>query len=305
MKRIISLISSIVFIGVIRLFAAEPMVMISLVAPSIMYAGSSGEAEILISEELPQNDIFVLTLPERVVDSDIKLSSAFSINPIRLVAFAWDLYDIFQSSNSINCNMGSGAVLFDPFVDYMTGKVSLEIQYDDINIKTREENSLSDYFLDGKVNTTVSFFTDSLFDVTISTKDISISGNKDFSNNSLTIQFVFNESQVYDYLKSFDIETARRMVVGIIMRSPLFEKLGFGSESDFEDVISFAEKNKVLDIIDSLACILLATSDNSLSGGAIFSMITTPVLYENGIKSKDIDLSKGVERALMISEILN
>lgn len=305
MKKIISLISCIVFIGGIRLFAAEPMVMVSLVAPSIMYAGSSGEAEILISEELPQNNIFVLTLPERVVDSDIKLSSAFSINPIRLAGFAWNLYDIFQSSNSINYNMGSGTVSFNPFVDYIAGKVSLEIQYDDINIKTIEENSPVDYFLNGKVDMFVSFFTDSLFDVTISTKDISISGNNDFSNNSLTIQFVFNEALVYDYLKSFDIETARRMVVGIIMRSPLFEKLGFEYESDFEDVISFAEKNKALDIIDSLACILLAISDSSLSGGDIFSMITTPVLYENGIKSKDIDLSKGIERALMISEILN
>ena len=305
MKKIISLIASIAVLGGIHLFAVEPMVMVSLVVPGIMYAESSGESEILISEELSQNDIFALTLPERVVDSDIKLSSVFSINPIRLAGSAWDLYDIFQSSNSTNYNMGSGSVLFNPFVDYITGKVSLEIQYDDVNIKTREENSSPDYSLDGKVNITVSFFTDSLFDVTISTKDISISGNKDFSNNSLTIQFVFNESQVYGYLKSFDIETARRMVGGIIMRSPLFEKLGFESESDFEDVISFAEKNKALDIIDSLASILLATSDNSLSGGAIFSMITTPVLYENGIKSKDIDLSKGVERALMISEILN
>ena len=302
MKRALSCLFFILLIP--SLFAAEPAIIFSLAAPSIIYAESGGKEEIIVTEELSQKSHKSLLLPCKVADSDIRLASSFSINPIRVARFAWNAYDVFQSLEAIDFQSVSGLVYFQPLSDYESGQVSLSINYDEVILKAKEGRALKNYSLDGKLNISVSFFTDSLIDFTIATDEISVSGNTDASNNTLTIRFRFNADKGYEYLQSYDIETARRISTGFLMRLPLFEKLGFDSSSDFEDLIAFAEDNEALDIIDSIAFILLAMSDNTLSEEDIFSMVTTPVLYENGIESEDIDLSKGVEAALAISAIL-
>ena len=304
MKKYILLFLS-VLLCCFPLFAAEPALMFSLAAPSIMFMESGGAYKTDVTENLSQSSLVSLLLPQKIAESEIKLASAFTLNPIRVVPFAWKAHGIFSDLNSAIAESASGSVMFFPYADYENGKVSLSIDYDDVKIETREGKKLVDYSLDGTVDITAVFFTDTLLDLEISAPDISISGDNEASGNTMTIRLFFNEDAVYNYLSAYDIDTARRMVSGILMRSPLFEKLGFDSSSDYRDLILFAEEHNALDLIDAAAFVMLALSDTTLSPVDIFSMAITPVLYENGVESEDIDLSYALDVALLIDSILS
>ena len=284
---------------------ADPSVMLSLAAPAFIYGESGGEDRIDVNtEEVSRNSMIVLSLPGRLSDADINLASAFSINPIRVTRFAWKVYDIIKGLEASYPVSGSGSVSFVPSSDYSSGTGSLGIRYEDVSLCMSDGHDTAEYSLDGSLDVILSVFTDSLIDLSVVTDDISISGDTSASDSSVEIRFLFNSDAVYDYLQSFDIGTARRIVIGLLMRSPLYEKLGFAPDSGFEDVLSFAEEKDALDLIDSIAFILLALSDEDLSELDILSMVTTPVLYENGTESEDIDLSKAVDTALLISSII-
>lgn len=295
----------VILLCVFPIFAEDSAVILSLAAPCIIYAESDWQEQVDISsQEFSKYGLISLALPCSISESDIRLSSAFSINPLRGARFAWKAYDIFHQMETLDFISKSGFVYFSPSVDHEAGRISVAIQYDDITIKGKRGNDFVEYSLNGNLEITVLIYTDSLIDFSITTGDITISGNTSLSNNSLNVRFWFNEDYVYDYLESFDLETARRIVIGILMRTSLFEELSFNSDSDYNDMILFAMDNNAIDFIDSLVFALIAFSDNNLSELDIFSMITTPVLYENGIESEDIDLSKVVDVVLSISDIL-
>lgn len=301
MKKLILVFAS-VLISLSVLSAAEPLAVASLASPAFIAIGSmDGTAE---ADSLSDDELFILTLPERVLDSGIMLQRAFSLNPVRVAGFAWDAYGIYSSREDFVPVSASGSISFAPSWNADEGRLSLGISYDDVSLSYMDGKDEMTTAIDGSAVISASFYDDSIITLAIDTDDISVSGNTDLYNSSIDMKFFFNRDDVYAYMESYDFETARRIVTSLIIRSPFGSILGLPEGAGYEDVMAFAEENNATDLIDTLAFVSVALSDASLSYLDIFSMAATPVLYIDGEPS-DIDLTKAVDVAKTVLSIVN
>ena len=131
MKKLILVFAS-VLISLSVLSAAEPLAVASLASPAFIAIGSMGETA--DADSLSDDELFLLTLPERVQDSGIMLQRAFSSNPIRITGFAWDAYGIYSSREDFVPVSASGSISFAPSWNADEGRLSLGISYDDVSL---------------------------------------------------------------------------------------------------------------------------------------------------------------------------
>ena len=262
MKKLILVFASIL-ISLSVLSAAEPLAVASLASPAVIAIGSmDGTAE---ADSLSDDELFILTMPERVLDSGIMLQRAFSLNPVRVAGFAWDAYGIYSSREDFSPVSASGSLSFVPSWDADEGRLSLGISYDDVFLTYMDGKNAMTTAINGNAVISASFYDDSIVTLTIDTDDISVSGSTELSNSSIDMKFFFNRDDVYAYMESYDFETARRIVSSLIIRSSFGSILGLPEGVGYEDVMAFAEENNATDLIDTLAFVSVALSDASLS----------------------------------------
>lgn len=298
MKKIL-IILAMFTMAFMPLMAADPSVVLSLAAPAYIYA-EYGAEEIEVDELLYTEDYLPLVIAAEVNDSGFALSDLFSGNILSSGKAMLEAVMLAAGFADFEPLASSGSVAFLPSIDPEKGEASLMMEFQDISMLYRYGGRVSQMSLSGSVLIGTSLFTDPLVSVSVSTGDISISGDEGASDSTVELRIYMNEELVDAYLssKGLDRKVIREMVAGMISLSDLPLALGLDGASG-EEIISYAEEHDALDLVDAAAFMMVASDDRALDEMDIISMLVRPVLFVDGSAS-DIDLEKAMDLAFRI-----
>ena len=289
--------------------AVEPAVLASLAAPGVIYFEKGGNVDSvdLSEESLNQYELFTLTLPQQILDSEIELAHAFSINPLRFGRFAWKAYGIYDSYFNLDVGSLDGTIFFDFGMVPEEGRAYLGMTYDDVSLSYEDkENNRTDAALDGNVFLNISLFTEPVADISVKTDAIRISGNRDYDDSNLDIRIYLNEKGISEVVEDNDIDMkkAKDDVIAIFLNTPIANELGFDYSSEIEDVIDFAQKNNALDLLE-VSAFAYASKDIGLDYLDILANVVSSEIYVDGKYLKNIKLEEAAGIVSMIMGIVS
>lgn len=289
--------------------AAEPAVLASLAAPGVIYFEKGGNIDSvdLSEESLNRYELFTLALPQQILDSEIELAHAFSLNPARFIRFAWKAYGIYNSYFNLDFGSLDGTIFFDFCMVPEAGRAYLGMTYDDVSLSyVDKENNGTDAALDGDVEINISIFTEPVADISIETDALRISGNRDYDGNTLNIKIYLNEKSVSKVIEDNDIDMqkAKEDVVAIFLNTPIAKELGFDYFSEIDDVITFARRNNALDLLE-VSAFAYASKNIGLDYLAIMADAVSSEVYVDGKYLKNIKLEEAAGIVSMIMGIVS
>ena len=270
--------------------AAEPAVLLSLAAPSVMIESSGLGSHDL--DELDDDSLMLVARPSEVLDSGVSLSDALSGNFARMGSAAMDAMMIAAGLDDFTPLSASGSISLVPSAEIQEGKLSLDIIYSGASLLYRAGSRVSSSSVSGTVSLEASFFAEPLLSVSIGTEDPFLFSGADLSGEELELRLCLNRDAVdsyYGYL-GLSREELRPGAAEIISVMASDE----GAIISPEEILAFCLANDADDILDAAAFIAVASSDPELDELSIASMLIVPTLLVNGEESEDIDLEKAM-----------
>lgn len=294
MKKVLILLV-VLSTALFHLAAVEPVIVLSLAFPSIIQISEFEESSnYKIEDSLSDNELFMVTMPQQVIDRKMKLKDAFSF---KMPLFAYDAYGIYTSRGSFVVVSGDGNIGITRLLDIIDGEMMINVVYEDADVNYLIDGKAKKMNTDGSIQTKVSFFEDPVASILVSTNGISISSVKEKESNG-TVEIILNfkpkSSLLDEYRARGDWDERQKEVIDILQGVEFvhWEDVGLSSSSSNTEFIRFARANKCLDALDCLTIFYIA-KDQGLSGVLeVFSALVDPVMYVNGELAEDIELSK-------------
>lgn len=281
-----------------HLAAVEPAIVLSLAFPSIIQISEFEESSNYnIEDSLSDNELFMVTMPQQIIDRKMKLKDAFSL---KMPLFAYDAYGIYASRGNFAFVSGEGNIVITRLLDIKDGEMKINVAYEDDELNYMIDGKSKSMNVDGAIQSKVSIYGDSVASVTVSTNSSSVSGAKEKDSNG-TVEIVFNikpkSSLLDEYRAREDWDEMQKEVIDILQRIEFvpWEDVGLSSSSSNAEVIRFARAHKCFDALECMT-VFFMEKDNGLSGVLdVFSELIDPVMYINGELAEEIELSKAVD----------
>ena len=307
MKKVLILLV-VLSTALFHLAAVEPAIVLSLASPSIIQISEfEDSSNYNIEDSLSDNELFMVTMPQQVIDRKMKLKDAFSL---KMPLFAYDAYGIYASRENFVFVSGDGNIGITRLLDIKNGEMIINVAYEDDELNYMIDGKSKSMNVDGAIQSKVSIYEDSVASVTVSTNSISVSGAKEKDSNG-TVEIVFNikpkSSLLDEYRAREDWDERQKEVIDILQGVEFvhWENVGFSSSSSNTEFIRFARANKCLDALDCLTIFYIA-KDQGLSGELeVFSALVDPVMYVNGELAEDIELSKAVDVVNLVVSLIS
>lgn len=301
-KKVFSLLM--IFTVLNSLFAVEPAVVISIAMPAgIDFSDFESQSTYAVSNiDLSNNELFMLTIPQRVIDSKLMLASAFSWNPVSVTGFAWDVFSIYNAKDSFIFDSGKGSLNLSRSIDYKKGTINIAIEYDKIEMNYLDGSKKKNLSIRGDADVEIELFVDSVATIKFETGNIFISDSQSASNSDVEIVFSLKEDGLAKYTKTQEWSEKREETITALKKLEFIEwkELGLSMSSSAADFIRFVTSHNVLDAIDCFTVFLIEKENGTQNLLEAFSNIIDPVMYIDGKLTKDIKLSKAVSVAEMI-----
>ncbi len=299
MRKLVSLI--ILAVLPLSLFAAEPAVIMSLMAPSVIY-GMTGSGGVYEADDLGREGALLLTIPAETAASGLSLSDMLSCSLHGTLKAIADLSFLVAGYDDFSVIGASGSVAVEPQFDAAAGTASLSISYDDVSVLYRFGSRMDEAAIDGDVRFTASLFTDPLLSAVISADDIVINGDGSFSDSDVELRLYLNEGLISSYLEytGQDIDALRQEAAEAFLTSPVSAFIGYPESA--ENVLAFAADHNAMDLVDAAAFVLASSSNSTLSEADILSMMIVPAIYIDGKEAEDLDMQKAMR---WYSDIMN
>lgn len=297
MKKVLILLV-VLSTALFHLAAVEPAIVLSLAFPSIIQISEFEESSNYnIEDSLSDNELFMVTMPQQIIDRKMKLKDAFSL---KMPLFAYDAYGIYTSRGSFAVVSGDGNIGITRLLDIKDGEMILNVVYEDDELNYMIDGESKSMNIDGAIQSKVSIYEDSVASVTVSTNNISVSDVKEKDSNG-TVEIVFNinpkSSLLDEYRAREDWDEMQKKVIDLLQGVAFvhWEDVGLSSSSLDTEVIRFARANKCLDALECLTVFYIAKDQGPSSVLDVFSALVDPVMYINGEMAEEIELKKAVD----------
>lgn len=300
MKKILSLLLIISFLSV-SVFAAEPFVVLSTVSPLALYSGSM-EAESYDISLYPEYYGTPVIVPFLVKDSGLSFDDLISNNPFKVGNAIFDIIVLSSSVSDFYPLSGTGTLTITPDMSSIAeGNASVSLRYDDVSLMYQAGGYTESSSIDGISTVTLSWSGDSIFTLTVDA-DTTLSEN---GNISLDVYLDYDTLDSYLSISGFTLSDLRPYVLEMLMTefSPEVVSVFTGvdiTNMDFDEIVSALEKRNMLDILDSLVFIIMASDDYRLSSTDPFTMCFSPKLSIDGTPRDDFDIGKIIKSCVRI-----
>ena len=297
MKKIVTLLLVVVFS--LSLYAyTEPLVMLSLLSPAMLFSGESYAEEYDVSL-LNQDSAILLTLPSEMQMASISLADITSDDFMTMGKAMIDLAFFASKYENSEILDSSGRIGLVPSFDLAEGTVSMDIIYDDVSLLYRLGSSMNTVTIDGSVNVETAFYEEPLVTVYIRTEDILVNGDSSLSQQDAAIRILLNEDLVSAYMK-YSGKNMAEMRYDSAAALLGEEGLRYMGLDDEKSLLDFASSHSVLDILDAVSFIGIASYDSSLDELDIVAMLVQPEVSVNGEVIEEIDLRNLLQTAIDI-----
>ena len=297
MKKIVTLLLLVVFS--LSLYAyTEPLVMLSLLSPAMLFSGESYAEEYDVSL-LNQDSAILLTLPSEMQMASISLADITSDDFMTMGKAMIDLAFFASKYENSEILDSSGRIRLVPSFDLAEGTVSMDIIYDDVSLLYRLGSSMNTVTIDGSVNVEAAFYEEPLVTVYIRTEDILVNGDSSLSQQDAAIRILLNEDLVSAYMK-YSGKNMAEMRYDSAAALLGEEGLRYMGLDDEKSLLDFASSHSVLDILDAVSFIGIASYDSSLDELDIVAMLVQPEVSVNGEVKEEINLRNLLQTAIDI-----
>ena len=282
--------------------AVEPATVLSLGMPGIIHLSEfePHSSYDVVGDALSDNELYIISIPQRVVDAKLKLENAFSL--FGVTGFALDVFDIYKARDSFSPETVGGSVELSRSIDYRKGSLDIGIGYDNIRMNYKQDDEIRRMNLNGDVDIALSVFVDPVVVLRISTGRVSISGDESASNGEVEIVVKANEKALRRYQRRDDWNDRRNEAIDKLkdMHFLEWENVGLSDSSSYDEVLRFAEKNKASDLIDFIAVFCIESDAELVDKLDVFSKVCDLETYVDGKLDKDIKLSSAVNVAKIV-----
>ena len=292
MKKILSMVLIVLFISA-SVFASEPFVTLSTVAPLMLYSGSmaSESYDISLYPEYYGNPVIV---PFLIKDSGLSFDDLISDNPLKVGSAIFDIIVLSSSLSDFYPLNGAGAITIEPNLrEVYDGNVSVSLDYDDVALMYQAGGYTESSSIDGRTTVNLSWNSDPIFNLTVDA-DTTLSGK-----GSVSLDVYLDYDTLNSYLASsgFTLSELRAYVMEMLMTefSPEFISALIGADItllDSEGIVSALEERDMLDVLDALSFMIAASEDYRLSSTDPFTMCFIPKLSIDGVLRDDFDIEK-------------
>lgn len=297
MKKVLILLV-VLSTALFHLAAVEPAIVLSLAFPSIIQISEFEESSNYnIEDSLSDNELFMVTMPQQIIDRKMKLKDAFSL---KMPLFAYDAYGIYASRGNFAFVSGDGNIGITRLLNIKDGEMIINVAYEDDELNYMIDGKSKSMNVEGAIQSKVSIYEEPVASVTVSTNSISVSGAKEKDSNG-TVEIVFNlkpkSSLLDEYRAREDWDEMLKEVIDILQGIEFvpWEDVGLSPSSSNAEVIRFARAHKCFDALECMT-VFFMEKDNGLSGVLdVFSELIDPVMYINGEMAEEIELKKAVD----------
>ena len=277
-----------------HLSAIEPAKIISLALPGIVQISAFYDISAYnIANDLNENELFLLTIPQQVCDKKIKLKDAFSL---KAPLFAYDVYEIYASKTGFKFLSGDGILNISREADLESGMIHLNCNYEGISLKCNLGDEILGSQLSGSVDINFSFFEEEIASLEIKTNNVIVSGDKKDSNGSVEIVFNANEDVIQEYqnLDSWNAkqDEAINLIKGINFIG--WDSIGLADTSN-KSLLQYFKSNRALDLVDCLTIYCIEKEKGLSEVMEAISRTLNPVMYVDGEVADDIKLSTAID----------
>ena len=281
----------------------EPLVTASLVSPLMIYQGE-GEKESYDLSSCHPELLDVVAFPFLVNDSGLHLMDLLSGSMVKVAGAIWDAAVLISSVDNLQVLDAEGLISITPVLpDGTKGQASALIEFDDVRLLYQGGGLTDSAAIDGRVNASAVW--DGKPIVTLSVDADTTLTKK----SSAALSISLDERTLSTYLSFIGMDRMEMRLRALeIMRQEMNgEALSvlFGIEEDDEidDVIQILTERNMLDILDSVGFIAIASEDPRLSDTDPFTMCFVPELVIDGRTLEEVDLQSLVKDVIRLSSL--
>lgn len=299
MKKIISLAIAVLMAFSVSA-AAEPFVTLSTAVPGLLYAvDGRSEYDVSVQYGYPAGNI--IAFPFLAEDSGLSLDDILSDSIVGQGRAFWDALMLYAALDDFSVVDGRGMIRLSPMMDFEGGIASLAVSYDDVSMLYRAGGWTDTADIDGVSVAEASWRTDPLLTLSVSA-DTTLSGK-----GSVELSFYLDEDMLDSYLgfigasrdelREYAMEVASYELPEDLIS--LIAGIDAGSAS-YVDIIGVLEEHRMLDILDFIGFVAIASDDSRLSETDPFLMCLVPVLSVDG-KVVDVDMKSLMKDAVRLA----
>lgn len=300
MKKIISVcLIALLFISAI--FASEPFVILSTLSPLMLYSGSM-ESETYDVSMYPEDYGEPVVVPFLVKESGLSFDDLISSNPFKVGSAIFDIVILSGSISDFYPLSGSGAITIEPdLTGVFDGDVSVSVDYGDVSLMYQAGGYTEASSIDGRATATLSWDGESIFTLTVDA-DTTLSEK---GSVSLDVYLDYDALSSYLLMSGLSLSELRPYVMEMLKTefSPELISAIIGADVtllDSDEIIAALEERNMLDVLDALSFIIMASDDYRLSSTDPFTMCFIPKLSIDGTPRDDFDIEKIIKTCVRI-----
>lgn len=282
-------------------FASEPFVTISTAAPLMLYSGSM-ESESMDLSSVYGYSAQPVIIPFIVRDSGLSFDDLISNNPFKVAQAVVDAIVLAGSFSDFYAINGSGSVTISPDMSTIEdGIFSFQIGYDDVSMIYQAGGYSEASSIDGTSAISIIWSDDSIFTLSVDA-DTTLSGKGDVS---IDVFLDYDTLNAYLDSSGYSLSELRPYIIEMLSAefAPELISMLVGvdiSSVSTDELIAILEERNMLDILDALTFIIMASEDYRLSSTDPFTMCFTPVLSVDGHVRDDFDLDSLIKTFVKI-----
>ena len=269
---------------------SSPLATVASLAPLALYSGSMKEEVIDLGESYAPSAI---AMPLVLAESGFEPSGLLSPEPKEVLQSLIEGMALLATIDDLYVEEGRGVVTLAPdFSGLAEGRFSFSIVYDDVTLMYNAASVTDIGSIDGSSLLTVDLAVDPVF--TLAAESDTSAGGK--GSVELSVMLDIEALDAYLAFSGMEIGTIRHMLVGMLASEIPEELLSavLGKDASGADagvIISLLEEKDMLDLLDALIFILIASEDYRLSESDLLTLCFQPVLSIDG-EVVDLDIQR-------------
>ncbi len=289
MKKIIATVL-ILAIALSLSAAAEPLVTLSSAVPCVLYA-MEGRTEYDVSELWGEEER-IAAFPSLAADSGLVLKDLLSESWIDQGKALWNAASLISSLYDFMLLDGSGTIRITPDISIDEGYASIGIEYDDVSMLYQGGGWTDTAYIDGSAKASALWRTEPLL-VLSADADTNLS-----EKGSVSLSFSLDEEKLDAYLGFSGIsrDELRSYAMDVLSYEMPIELISLAVGIDavsasYSDMIRALDEADMLDILDFIGFVAIASDDARLSDTDPFTMCLIPQISVDGAVL-DVDMAK-------------
>ena len=300
MKKIIATVL-ILAIALSLSAAAEPLVTLSSAVPGVLYA-MEGRTEYDVSE-LWGEEGCIAAFPSLASDSGLVLKDLLSESWIDQGKALWNAASLIATFYDFVLLDGSGAIRITPDISIEEGYASIDIEYDDVSMLHQGGGWTDTAYIDGSAKASAIWRTEPLL-VLSADADTNLS-----EKGSVSLSFSLDEEKLDAYLgfSGMSRDELRSYAMDVLSYEMPIELISLAVGIDavsasYSDMIRALDEADMLDILDFIGFVAIASDDARLSDTDPFTMCLIPQISVDGAVL-DVDMAKLVKDCIRLMHL--